>query len=396
MWPLLLAWLAVAPEFNATLLDGRTVRGRLVELSAARVVLETAAGRERLLPADLAALQAASAGTQSLPAATAWVQLVDGSRLAARSYLVRKGKATIGLVDGIDVTVPVARVAEVRLKAQTAEFAQQWHEVAAAEHSGDVLVVRRQKTLDFLTGIIGDIDETTVQFELEGERLDVRRSRIEGLIYFRPPAEALPKAFCRLATASGQQIEVHSLELPSGPAADEAWQIASPAGLRLHVSAAQVARIEFKVQYLSDLEPERSTWTDSVSAVTAVPALAELYAPRRNRGFFSEELKVEGRSYSKGLALRSRSEVVWRLTGTHRRLTAIAGIDDAVRPRGAVRLVIQGDARTLLDTTLTGQTPALPIELDISGVRRLVILVDYGEDLDVSDYLNLCDARLVD
>lgn len=396
IWPLLLAWLAVAPEFHASLLDGRTVRGRVVELSAAGVVLETTGGREAVPAAELAGLELAMPVAHSFPEATVWVELVDGSRLAARSYTVERGQAAIVLVDGTDARVAVGRVASVRLAAQTAELAREWAEIAGGEHSGDVLVVRRRKTLDFLTGVIGDVDEATVTFRMEGEQLSVRRSRIEGLIYFRPPGDSLPDAFCRVAIVSGQHIQVQQVKLVGDGAAEALWQITSPAGLELRVPVAHVERVEFKVQYLSDQEPERSSWTDYFAAVAAVPVMAELYAPRRNRGFFSDQLKLEGRSFAKGLALRSRCEIDWRLPGTHRRLTAVAGIDDAVRPRGSVRLVVQGDARTLLEATVTGETPPLPIDLDITGVRRLRILVDFGDDLDISDYLNVCDARLID
>jgi hypothetical protein len=31
----------------------------------------------------------------------------------------------------------------------------------------------------------------------------------------------------------------------------------------------------------------------------------------------------------------------------------------------------------------------------VTGVRKLTILVDYGQDLDVGDYFDLADARIV-
>jgi hypothetical protein len=34
------------------------------------------------------------------------------------------------------------------------------------------------------------------------------------------------------------------------------------------------------------------------------------------------------------------------------------------------------------------------LDLDISGVRRLEIVVDYGKGGDMGDQLNLCEARL--
>jgi hypothetical protein len=72
----------------------------------------------------------------------------------------------------------------------------------------------------------------------------------------------------------------------------------------------------------------------------------------------------------------------------------MVGIDDAVRDAGHVELVISGDDRVLFSRTVTGQEKGFPVELDITGVRRLKILVDYGEQMDIADHLNLCDARL--
>jgi hypothetical protein len=36
------------------------------------------------------------------------------------------------------------------------------------------------------------------------------------------------------------------------------------------------------------------------------------------------------------------------------------------------------------------------LTLDLQGVKRLTVLVDFGEDLDVADHLNLCEAKLVE
>ena len=44
---------------------------------------------------------------------------------------------------------------------------------------------------------------------------------------------------------------------------------------------------------------------------------------------------------------------------------------------------------------MTGNDAPLPIEVDIAGVKRLKIVVDYGQNLDTGDWLNLCDARIV-
>jgi hypothetical protein len=100
-------------------------------------------------------------------------------------------------------------------------------------------------------------------------------------------------------------------------------------------------------------------------------------------------------TYAKGLAIRSRTELVYRLPGGFRRLNAVAGIDPASSASGNVRLEIFGDDRLLLQTEVAGTDAPHDIDLDVEGIKRLRIVVDFGGNLDTGDWLNLCDARLV-
>jgi hypothetical protein len=100
------------------------------------------------------------------------------------------------------------------------------------------------------------------------------------------------------------------------------------------------------------------------------------------------------RTFSKGLALRSRTEIVYRLPAGFQRFIAVAGIDPATTAAGNVRLAILGDDRVLVETEITGDQPPQSLQLDIANVKRLKIVVDYGQNLDTGDWLNLCDARI--
>ena len=85
-------------------------------------------------------------------------------------------------------------------------------------------------------------------------------------------------------------------------------------------------------------------------------------------------------------------------------------IRDAAKPgtRSALTVYRRGQARDLNITiaelepdqaarrpAARGSEPAKPLDLDVSGVRRLTILVDFGENLDTADHLDLAEARLV-
>ena len=159
-----------------------------------------------------------------------------------------------------------------------------------------------------------------------------------------------------------------------------------------------MASIDFslgKIAYLSDLKPESVAWTPFFSTVKTLPSMGQFYAPRQDRNFESNPLQLAGTEYSKGLAIRSRTEVVYRLPGSFTRLKAVAGIDDSVRPQGNVRLVIRGDNNVLLELHIAGTDAPKPIDLDLSGVRKLSILVDFGNKAGFGDHLDLCNARII-
>ena len=90
----------------------------------------------------------------------------------------------------------------------------------------------------------------------------------------------------------------------------------------------------------------------------------------------------------------------YRIAGDYTRFQAVAGIDDSVRRGGTstkmCRLIIKGDGKRLFDQRNQNDDAPRPIELDVTGVRDLEILVDFGSDmLDICDHLDLADAKLL-
>jgi hypothetical protein len=71
------------------------------------------------------------------------------------------------------------------------------------------------------------------------------------------------------------------------------------------------------------------------------------------------------------------------------------GIDPRVRDGGDVNLVVLGDEKRLFESSLKRGEAAKKLRLDLRGVNRLTIVVEFGRDLDVGDYVNFTDARLV-
>src|SRR5262249_8010913 len=136
-------------------------------------------------------------------------------------------------------------------------------------------------------------------------------------------------------------------------------------------------------------------WTPYFDFGQAAPAMADFYAPRRDEGREHQPLRLGGKTYNKGLALCSRTAIDFRVPEGMKNFKATAGIDDAGRDTGNVRLKISADGKNLFDQAVTGKAAPTDLNLDIDGAKRLSILVDFGDGFDAGDYLDLADARML-
>jgi hypothetical protein len=241
--------------------------------------------------------------------------------------------------------------------------------------------------------VLGDVTAEHVNFQFQGETIPVKRAKVDGLIYYHKAGEKLSGPACIVDDARGWRLKAKSVSLRDGR-----LEINTLAGPSLRVPWESIARLDFsagKVIYLSDLEPESVRWTPYLDFAGAAPALAQYYAPRRDEGRERSPLRLAGKTYAKGLSLYSKTLVVYRIPADVKKLKATLGIDDSVRDSGNVRLEITADGKRLLDQAVAGKDPPRELDLDVAGARRLSILVDYGDNQDTGDFLNLADARML-
>ena len=393
MSPIIVAFLltAATPTFEARTADGQTIVGVPVELGPARLTLAGPGGRTPVDAARLLTVVSQQDPRRRPRPFRVVVELVDGSTIEAAQYVAREGLAEISLITGDDLLkVPLRAVRSVQFPRETDVLDAEWTRLTGGPADSDLLVVRVQETLDRHKGVLHEVTESAVRFDLEGEILAVKRSKIYGFTY-RHSAAALPPAICAITDAAGSRWAAREVSLAGK------LQWTTCAGLRVSAPLEDVAEIDFsrgKVAYLSDLKPVSSAWTPYFAGGKLLPEVARFYAPRLDRGFDSPELLLGGKPYRKGLALACRTEITYRLPEAFRRFDAVAGIDDAVRPGGRVRLVIRGDDKSLFDATLSGSEAPRAVELELTGVRRLTIVADFAGSLQPGSRLLLGNARI--
>lgn len=384
---------AAQPTIELQTLSTEPVTGILVELDAKHVVVQTSKGRVTQGVENLALLSVQGRSVESSRSESVGVELVDGSSLVGTDWSVQGGKGRLTLPGGQVLELATQHVNWVRLQARTEAEAAEWAKIVDASPDSDLIVTRKGNTIDSHKGILRDINDATVRFEVDGEVLPVKRANVLGLVYFHARGPAMPEPVCRLTDTTGSSWAARTVRLTGE---ELAWT--TPAGIAVKRSLKDLVRIDYsqgKILYLSSMKPESVTWTPFFGMAKEMPALREFFGPRVDRGLTLGLIELDKKSHPKGLALHSRTELVYRLPGRFRRFKALAGIDDRVQPYGNVHLVVRGDERVLWEGSVVGGEPAKPLDLDLTGVRRLTILVDYGENLDTADHLDLAEARIL-
>jgi hypothetical protein len=249
---------------------------------------------------------------------------------------------------------------------------------------------------------VGDVTAEQVAFEWDGEQVPVKRTKVAAILFYQGKPAALPEAVCRLHLTDGSLISAQEIALEGGTAT-----IRTPAGVSLTVRLDEIARADFsagKLAYLSDIEPNKATWTPRIALPAAAGSLAAAGKPRRDQSFSGSPLSLmwkddvarsrrDVRTYNKGLALRSRTELTYLVPEGMQRFVALAGIDPESASQGNVSLQIRGDERMLWEGHVAGGAAPQEIDVQLAAARRLHLTVDYGENLDYGDRLHLIEAR---
>ncbi len=381
------------PTWKAATLDGQAVVGIVTALTNDTLTLQTEAGVVKVPLNQLLGVLPGGTTAPEIPAneqkPVVWIEFTDGTRLPAVSYTSVKGKTQITTVTGGELSPDLKSIATVRwIESYDPAFNFGYEGVAA-----DQLGVKKKAGLDFLEGIIGDVTAETVNFTLDGDSLPVNRSKIDSLVYVQRGDAELPTPLCVLDDQTGGQYHVKEFKLDEGQ-----LTLLTLGGLTLVRPLDQIRKFDFsagKLQYLSDMKPESVTVTPFVELPKQFPALQQYFAPRFDQGRDDPMLRLDGKTYAKGVSLHSRTELVYRVPSKSRKFLALAGIDDSVGSEGHVAFKISGDGKELYIGNFSGLDKAVPLEIDITGVRKMTILVDYGQDLDIGDYFDLADARIV-
>jgi hypothetical protein len=403
---------AVAADPAATVrtLEGESVKGKVAKLSAAILVVKTSTGTRELPTSQIMWVEWPVSPPLDKP--SVWLDLLDGSRLVAQTFTSAGGQARVELAGGQTIELPTRAIHTVRFRQQTPELAVQWREITSSMATGDMVVMRRtsmrtieqgenepqtvtEQALDQLEGTLLDVTPESVLFDVDGDKVPVRREKLEGLVYFHPAKREFSQPVCKLLDAGGSSWLLRDVQLGDGRIA-----ATSLGGVALELPLVAVAKVDFSVgniAFLTELEADLPAGESPRSLQP--PAMTfkfnQLLKLRSGPPPGASQFRIGGQPFDKGQTLHGATKLVYRVPEGFRSFRAVAGVDDVFTSPGRFDLVILGDGKELLrqEFPLEGARRGLAIDLDVRQVRRITIALETASGQDIGDQLDLCEAR---
>jgi hypothetical protein len=260
---------------------------------------------------------------------------------------------------------------------------------------------------DELAGTLEAIDDKFAKLQTETGSSNVELDRVDAVV-FDPqlkgkPEEKSPRTW--LGFRDGSRLLVKGVSIL--PLGDEKKISPLPLGEGQGVRAVQTLQFSMlnqtwktaaknlvfiqplsgRAEYLSQRKPLE---------YRHVPYLSIAWPYQLDSNVQGGLLRVGGRLYLKGIGMHSAARLSYEMPPGVNRFQAEAAIDDAAGGEGSVRfrVFLDGKEKFASPPVRGGMTP-VPIDVEISGGKRLDLVVDFADRADVQDHADWLNARLI-
>jgi len=381
------AALAAAQADRLTLLDGSVVADTVTGIGPdGRIACKS--GRKGLDLEGLRSIVRPRKPDAAKPA-PCQVHLADGGSLRARDVAADGQRFTIRWAYGGALALPFAAVRALRLgalpdKADPAQAERFQAAIRDPKLARDELFAIAEGKLHVVRGGLLRIAPEGVWFQWHNAERKVARRKVYGVVLATPIARRDLAGLCLVSLADGsafwarvaklQAGKLH-LAIADGPEAAVPWD----AVCRLRVRSPRMT-------FLSDLDP---------IDVVEEPIVTYGGPWQRDRNVVGGPLVLGDATFEKGLGVHARCRLTYALEGRYSVFAATVGIDASAGGCGDCVFRVEADGKELFARRVRGTDPPVPIRVPVAGARRLTLAVEWGENLDLGDRANWCDARLL-
>ncbi|MCS6977132.1 MAG: NPCBM/NEW2 domain-containing protein [Gemmatales bacterium] len=327
------------------------------------------------------------------------VRLVDDAFFRCAAVGFRGKQVELRLFSGLRVQCSLDALRSLLCEAQDEANRSEFKQLTERNTPFDRLrlVSRDGTTINTFEGIIGDADEDgrTLRFKTDDATANIALNRVRGIIFHRRIEPGQYQPVCKVVDVFQNVIPVKQMKQTG-----DTLHITAPSGFQVIMPLELVQQVDYspgKLAWLSDLEPTLKEFRFGVKE-DLLRSLPEKYG--RDATLFagqngsSRQIRIGGRVFAKGLNVHSPTVLEFDVSG-YNWFRCVLGMDDGVARPGRAGVRIEGDGRELFSTLVAGADKPKELEIKISGVRRLRLVVDRGDDDDeLGDHVSFGDARV--
>jgi hypothetical protein len=254
----------------------------------------------------------------------------------------------------------------------------------------DILIATTEQGQGVVRGLIESITDDRVVFNYEGRSRSITLERVVGLVTadLKPERPGGPTGTVRLTNGS-------SLTAGIGDLGEGQLMLLLPGQATIRLPESAIASISLqsdRVRFLSDLDPLE---------VSCNPLATPRFTWQRDLSVRGQPLRLrwpgEGgvREFSRGIGTHAECRLEFENPDGFNRFVATVGIDAETDGKGDCEVSVWGDGIRLWEAEIRGNTAPLPVEVDISGMRRVALVVRNGRHLDLGDHVDWAEARFL-
>ena len=369
---------------SVTLLDGKTVEGTISGIDAEGII--TGNG----LPAgiklqDILSVETTKKANASTEEGIVTIVPLEGGMLKVRNVLLADEKLTFDTQTGIG-SMPLQTVrAIVWANANSVKQA-----IAKPSTGNDIIIAKPGDEEIILEGLFESIDAERIGMKYEGESQSIGLEKMMAVITADVKMDAPAGSSASVNLIDGSRLVGVIKTVADGMLSME---IAGDATISLKTSSiVDITITSDRVQYLSDAEPiqvdERAVFTIQRTW-------------KRDRSIEDNALSIrigktpETVEFKKGIGTQSFSRLVFSNTKEFDRFNATVGIDAETKGRGDCQMTVRGDGIELWSKRVQGSGKPQKVDVDISGIKEVELVVYPGEEFDLGDHANWCDAKFL-
>ncbi len=391
---LLVADATASPSLKLELVDGRSIEATAIHLTPGgplRCRIDTGQTADLEIQ-DLIRLRPAGHPSPDPPPAPAGplrLHLADGGILGGRlldSSPDSPRTLSVDLGFGQTAAIPLAALAAIQTASEMSGDAEQEFagRVASRRADRDLIVFPKDGASAVVPGSLERFSADGWEFRFGGQARAGKLTDVYGFILAAAAAPPPPRG-ATVLLGNGDRLGA------TVAAADES-------GVLLHAGFAENLRLPWsairliqfhspRIVFLSELDPAEVSQDSLTGAAWPV---------RKDANVTGGPIQLASQRYGKGLGVHARTAVTYQLDGAFERFTATVGIDDSVAPFGSVVFRVLADEDVRYESTLLrpGLAPQR-ISVDIAGARKLTLVTDPADELDLSDHANWAEAMLI-